>query len=289
MVSTKTTSSLQSGPAGQVPGPRTYGAGYIAPHVSLRKDAIDVETFLSEHQVYTPAYLESVQALHRVPKKAHEYIAWYLHVMARTIIGLLTGTWGMGSGVSERAMGRRILMFTSVGTAGALAGVVANHIRCILWNVNDNGWVRTAAANAECVRMHSGIMAGITWRPRRPPLLARLFHIALQVTTFFQLLVLSFLLPSVALAYDAYRAEEQVFNYSQAIDLIDSGRFSHWRSMQPSALASSYYGLQDGCSLRNVLLRMRADEASMHYIQSVLADLPVLSTNPFIIMESKNK
>jgi hypothetical protein len=33
----------------------------------------------------------------------------------------------------------------------------------------------------------------------------------LQVTTFFQLLVLSFLLPSVALAYDAYRAEEQVF------------------------------------------------------------------------------
>jgi hypothetical protein len=42
--------------------------------------------------------------------------------MARTIIGLLTGTWGMGSGVSERAMDRRILMFTSVGTAGALAG-----------------------------------------------------------------------------------------------------------------------------------------------------------------------
>jgi hypothetical protein len=88
-----------------------------------------------------------------------------------------------------------------------------------------------------------------------------------------------------------------LFSYSQAIDLIDSGRFSHWRSMQPSALASSYYGLQvcclvtyrhsrlpvgvcaqlskscwwfslslllpvqDGCSLRDVLLRMRADEA----------------------------
>lgn len=29
--------------------------------------------------------------------------------------------------------------------------------------------------------------------------------------------------------------------------------------------------------------------SSMHYIQSVLADLPVLSTNPFIIMERKSK
>lgn len=72
-------------------------------------------------QRYTHASHGSTVRYHCV-LQAHEYIAWYLHVMARTIIGLLTGTWGMGSGVSERAMGRRILMFTSVGTAGALAG-----------------------------------------------------------------------------------------------------------------------------------------------------------------------
>lgn len=39
--------SLQGGAASH----RTFGAGYIAPHPSIRKDAVDVDSYLQEHQV----------------------------------------------------------------------------------------------------------------------------------------------------------------------------------------------------------------------------------------------
>jgi ubiquinol oxidase len=106
---------------------------------------------------------------------------------------------------------------------------------------------------------------------------------------FFQLLLVYCLAPGVALAYDAYRAEEQVFNYSQAVAGIDSGRYKAWQHLRAPGLAASYYALPEGSLLRDVMLRMRADEASIHHMGMVLADLPPGSRNPFITMERKSK
>ena len=55
--------------------------------------------------------------------QAHEYAAWYWHVAARTLVGLLTGTLGAPADrLTERSLGKRILCFTSVGTVSGLAG-----------------------------------------------------------------------------------------------------------------------------------------------------------------------
>ncbi|EFN57853.1 hypothetical protein CHLNCDRAFT_143310 [Chlorella variabilis] len=289
MVETKTVGSADGTPPGGAASHRTFGAGYIAPHPSIRKDAVDVDSYLQEHQVYTSEYLESVQP-------AHEYAAWYWHVAARTLVGLLTGTLGAPADrLTERSLGKRILCFTSVGTVSGLAGkpwgrgAVFNHVRSILFNKPDNGWVHTAAANAECVRAHAGIVANTTWTPAQPPLWARLFHLMFQarVVMFLQILPVYFFLPSAAYAYDAFRAEEQV--YSQAISLIGSGRFKTWKSTRAPGLGVSYYALPEGAMLRDALLRMRADEACIHQLNIVLAELNPGDKNPFITMERKSK
>ncbi|KAL4434244.1 hypothetical protein ABPG75_000685 [Micractinium tetrahymenae] len=276
MVETKTVSS-EATKAAPAAGGRTFGPGYIAPHPSIRKDAVDVDSFLQEHQVYTAEYLESVQPL-------HEVLAWYWHVAARTMVGLLSGTlFSTSDSLSETSLAKRMLFFTSVGICGGFAGAVYNHLRSMVWNRPDNGWVHTEVANAEAVRTHAGIIALHT----RPPLPARLTQLVFQVMLFFQLLVVYALWPSLAHAYEAYRAEEQVL--SQAIRLIDSGRFKGWRSSRAPGLAASYYALPEGAPLREALLRMRADEACIHHLNIVLADLRPGDRNPFITVERKTK
>ncbi|KAL4424908.1 hypothetical protein ABPG77_009637 [Micractinium sp. CCAP 211/92] len=287
MVETKTTSSeATTRPAARAAGGRSYGPGYIAPHPSIRKDAVDVDSFLQEHQVYTQEYLDSVQPVHRNPAKLHELVAWYWHVTARTMVGLLTGTvFSAPDYLTETSLAQRMLFFTSVGLCGGFAGAVYNHLRSMVWNKPDNGWVHTELANAEAVRTHGGILAMHT----RPPLPARLTQLLFQVFLFFQLLLVYAVWPSLAHAYEAYRAEEQVFNLSQAIRLIDSGRFKGWRSSRAPGLAVSYYGLQGDAPLREALLRMRADEACIHHLNIVLADLRPGDRNPFITVERKSK
>lgn len=42
-------------------------------------------------KTYTREYLESVAPAHRAPAKPHEWIAWWCHVLARTLAALVTG------------------------------------------------------------------------------------------------------------------------------------------------------------------------------------------------------
>ncbi|PRW59002.1 NAD(P)-binding [Chlorella sorokiniana] len=256
MVETKTISG--EGTPLSKPAPastHTFGAGHIAPHPAIRKDAVDVDSFLAEHQVYTREYLESVRPMHRNPNKAS--------------CGCWRGTLGTADSLTEFGLAKRMLFFCSVGTASGAAGAVVNHALAMLRNKPDNGWVHTSLANGECVRCHGGILSTLT----QPPLPARLFQLGFQVVMFFQLLLVYALAPSVALAYDAYRAEEQVFNYSQAIRLIESGRFKSWKGSRAPGLAVAFYALPEGSLVRDTLLRMRADEACIHHLNIVLADL----------------
>ncbi|PSC76097.1 hypothetical protein C2E20_0403 [Micractinium conductrix] len=77
-------------------------AAALAVPPACSKDAVDVDSFLQEHQL-------------------HEMAAWYWHVAARTAIGLVTGTlWN--NAPSEFALAKRMLFFSSAGVACGGAG-----------------------------------------------------------------------------------------------------------------------------------------------------------------------
>lgn len=81
----------------------------------------------------------------------------------------------------------------------------------------------------------------------------------------------------------------QVRNADLALRLLDEGKASPggWLRARAPALAASYYGLDPGASMRDVLLRVRADEACNRHIQFVLAGLRPCSHNPFLVPVSK--
>lgn len=100
----------------------------------------------------------------------------------------------------------RMLTFTSVGVAGSAAQATVLHFRAVLFNVSDNGWCHTFISLAENFRMHGGMVAIAT----RPPFLARVIALMVQVVVYFQMLAVYMVAPSVANAYLSYLAEEQV-------------------------------------------------------------------------------
>lgn len=71
----------------------------------------------------------------------------------------------------------------------------------------------------------------------------------------------------------------------QALRMLDQGRASPtgWLRARAPGLACSYYGLPSGATMRDVLLRVRADEACNRHICFVLAGLRPGSKNPFVV------
>mmetsp|Transcript_79067 Transcript_79067/g.221687 ORF Transcript_79067/g.221687 Transcript_79067/m.221687 type:complete len:293 (-) Transcript_79067:156-1034(-) len=57
-----------------------------------------------------------------------------------------------------------------------------------------------------------------------------------------------------------YVDEEQVNAYTSLVEDLDAGRLQHFADMQASGLARAHYGLPEGASLREVFLRMKAEE-----------------------------
>eukprot|EP00887_Chlorella_sp_A99_P000819 scaffold5.g819.t1 len=232
----------------------------------------------------TEEYLASIQPSHRNPAAWFEMVAWYWHLAVAALVSLLTNTWTTDS-LTETTATWRMLFFCAAGQAGGAVAALANHASSVLRNRPDNGWVHTCLANAECARVHGGILA----MAARPSLPMRVLGLALQVALFFQFLPIYLLSPSVFHAYCGYRAEEQMFNYSQALKLIDTGRFRRWRGAHAPPLALSYYGLAPEASLRDALLRMRADEACIHHVDFTFASLTPGSRNPFVTTSALEK
>ena len=67
--------------------------------------------------------------------------------------------------------------------------------------------------------------------------------------------------------------------------MLGQGRVSAtgWLRDRAPGLACSYYGLPQGATMRDVLLRIRADEACNRHIDFVMAGLRPGSKNPFVV------
>jgi hypothetical protein len=138
----------------------------------------------------------------------YEGVAWGWHLAVRTLIGLLTLSWVGDPFPSETALGLRLLAFSGVGIAAGAAGATVNHWRSVLLNVSDNGWAHLGVRVAENARMHGGGVA----LALRPPAVWRAAALWAQALLYAQFVMVGLLAPSVALAYAAYCAEEQLRN-----------------------------------------------------------------------------
>jgi hypothetical protein len=65
--------------------------------------------------------------------------------------------------------------------------------------------------------------------------------------------------------------------------MIDAGKATRLAGTKVPMMAQSYYGLSSASTMREVLLRIRADEAANAHICHVLAEQLPGSKNPFVV------
>jgi hypothetical protein len=117
----------------------------------------------------------------------------------------------------------------------------------------------------------------------QPSRFTRLMIIGAQ-GVFFNCLFISYLIsPRTCHRFVGYLEEEAVTTYSLAIRDIDEGRLKGWETLRAPDIAINYWKMPEGeRGMRDLLLRVRADEAKHREVNHTLGNLEQnLDHNPF--------
>jgi D-Tyr-tRNAtyr deacylase len=75
--------------------------------------------------------------------------------------------------------------------------------------------------------------------------------------------------------------EEAVKTYTHLIEDIDRGKIPEWSSAEAPELAKKYWKLHKSSTMRDLILAVRADEASHSHVNHTFANIGPTGVNPF--------
>ena len=188
--------------------------------------------------------MSNFELLHLKPSKLSESIAYKITQILKFTLNLFYGT---------KYAKRAVILETIAAVPGMVAGML-NHLKALRRMRDDEGWVRELLDEAENERMHLMIFLDIakpTWIERTLVLLGQ--GVFLFVYTF--LYILS---SKTAHRVVGYFEEEACKSYTEFLDKIDEGVVEN---VAAPKIARDYYKLPQDALLRDVVLRIREDEA----------------------------
>lgn len=148
---------------------------------------------------------------------------------------------------------RAVILETIAAVPGMVAGMF-NHPKALRRMKDDEGWIRELLDEAENERMHLMIFLDIA----KPSWVERLL-VLLGQGAFILVYSLIYLLSSkIAHRVVGYFEEEACKSYTEYLEKIDSGEVENVLAPQ---IAIDYYKLPNDALLRDVILRIREDEA----------------------------
>ncbi len=150
--------------------------------------------------------------------------------------------------------GHRAIVLETVAAVPGMVGAMFQHLHCLRWMRDDEGWIRTLMEEAENERMHLMTFIEIakpTWFERMVILLAQ----AVFIVGFSILYLVS---SRTAHRVVGYFEEEAVTSYTLYLQEIDEGRSPN---VPAPAIAKHYWKMADDATLRDVVLVVRQDEA----------------------------
>ncbi|PRW58530.1 alternative oxidase [Chlorella sorokiniana] len=259
---------LQRPLPGEQEGPPPEQDAVVQPHPGIQRT-------VSKPEDVTYMYTESIKPTHRPPVKAYEKAGYWAVQALRSGFDMATG---YGHDMSERRWLRRFIFLETVaGVPGMVAGML-RHMRSLRSMRRDHGWIHTLLEEAENERMH--LLTFLTLRHPGP-----LFRAAVLVGqgVMFNAYLLAYLLsPRACHAFVGYLEEQAVATYSNAIQSVDSGGgLAAWASRPAPPIATMYWRLPQGSTLRDVLLSVRADEACHSHVNFVFSEMGKEEQNPF--------
>lgn len=224
--------------------------------------------------VYDKEYLESVKPKHRRPTSFHDYTGYYGVFALRKSFDLITG---YGPNMTHSKWMTRFLFLETVAGVPGMVGAMLRHLRSLRTMRRDNGWIHTLLEEAENERMHL-----LTFMQMKNPGWLFRFNVIATQGIFLSLYSLFYALsPRHCHAFVSYLEEEAVKTYTHAVDDFDSGKIPEWKNLEVPHIAKKYWRLDEGSTMRDLLLAIRADEACHNHVNAVFAEMKETDPNPF--------
>ncbi len=247
-----------------------------------KNDAV-AQTYMLAHPVYDFGYIESIRPRHRQPQGARDYVSMFAVWSARKGFDAVTNYSHEKSLTKDEWLFRFIFLETVAGIPGMVAGML-RHMHSLRLLRHDNGWIHTLLEEAENERMH--LMTFLNMK--QPSILFRAGVLAAQ-GVFFNAFFFSYLFsPRTCHRFVGYLEEEAVRTYTHALSDIDTGGTDarQWAKERAPKLAIEYWKMDEDATVRDVLLAVRADEASHAHVNHTFSSMGTTQKNPFVKGES---
>lgn len=181
---------------------------------------------------------------HKTASKFSEHVAHKITQCLKFLLNIFYGT---------RYAKRAVILETIAAVPGMVAGMF-NHLKALRRMKDDEGWIRELLDEAENERMHLMIFLDIakpSWVERTLVLLGQ--------AAFIMVYSLIYILSSkVAHRVVGYFEEEACKSYTEYLSKIDDGEVENVAAPE---IAIDYYKLPSDAMLRDVIVRIREDEA----------------------------
>lgn len=250
------------------------------------------------HPEFKDDECEAIHYEHRTPKSVGDKIAFaaiqtlrlcydivtgYKHASNSAEVLKLEGTrWNM---TDSKWLTRVIFLESVAGVPGMVAAFI-RHLHSLRLMKRDKAWIETLLDEAYNERMHLLTFIKIG----KPSLLTRaLLKIGQGVfaNVFFMLYLVN---PRYCHRFVGYLEEEAVSTYTQlALELTMPGKLPELEKVKLPVIATTYWWeLNNDSSFRDLILRIRADEAKHREVNHTLANLDQKTErNPFAMKDTR--
>lgn len=160
---------------------------------------------------------------------------------------------------------RAVVLETVAAVPGMVAGMLT-HLKSIRKIEDDKGWIKTLLDEAENERMHLMIFVNIA----KPTAVERFVILIAQFIFIMLYLFIYIISKRTAHRIVGYFEEEAVFSYTEFLNEIDSGKIKNEPAPE---IAINYYNLPLHATLRDVVLRVREDEAGHRDVNHSYANI----------------
>lgn len=172
--------------------------------------------------------------------------------------------WFADTFFAKRYGHRAVVLETVAAVPGMVAGMLV-HLYSLRNMKDDNGWIKTLLDEAENERMHLMIFIQIA----EPSRFERFIIFVAQALflVFYTLLYVGW--RRVAHRMVGYFEEQAVISYTEYLEQIDSGQV---KNIPAPRIAIDYYDLDKQARLRDVVIKVREDEAGHRDVNHDFAD-----------------
>ena len=145
-----------------------------------------------------------------------------------------------------------------------MVGAMLRHMMSLRTLKRDHGWIHTLLEEAENERMH--LLTFLKLRERA----SRFVSPSSARRVFFNAFFLSYLIsPRTCHRFVGYLEEEAVRTYTHALHDIDGGGpASVWATQPAPKLAKRYWRMPEDATVRDLIVAVRADEASHSHVNT---------------------